>query len=81
LQHRGGTKLRGDHQLGGLQQNIEVVADIGVDNLAAACGVGDIGSVLGVRLLFNVCTNFGYFCLLDARTLNPIGFGSTLGKE
>ena len=36
LQHRGGSELRGDDQLGGLAQQVEVVADVAVDLLGSA---------------------------------------------
>ncbi len=44
LQHRRGAELRGDHQFRGLQQHLEVVADVVVDLLLLRLG-GDVVAV------------------------------------
>ena len=55
LQHRGRAELDRDHQLGGLEQQVEVVADVLVDlSLAGRCR-GDVVAVARLQLLGLTC--------------------------
>ena len=53
LQHRGRAELARHHQFGGLQEDVHVVADVGVDvgALAGGLGRGDTVGVLGLGLI------------------------------
>ena len=83
LQHRRRAELAGDHQFDGLQQDIHIVADIGIHLGAVTAGLGG-GDALGVIRLGLVFAGLDHG--LDLPSLmwppcNRIGLLAPIGRN